>query len=320
MKKVGIIGGAGYAAGELLRLLCFHPEVEISFVQSTSQLGKKISDLHPDLSDWTDLRFVDGPTEKVDVIFLCTGHGKAEHWVNKLGDKAAKHLIDLSADYRLLRNERWTYGLTEYHRNEIKKAVNIANPGCFATAIQLGILPAVSEKNVSAEWHVHAITGSTGAGAGLSDATHFSWRYSNLSIYKPFEHQHLAEIKATFAEVNKKNVPPINFLPLRGNFTRGIYCSMYTDYEGTQNDALAMYQKYYAKDQFVSVTDSDIDLKQVVNTNFCKLSVKVIGGKLLVISCIDNLIKGAAGQAIQNMNLLMGFSEDAGLRLKAIGF
>ncbi len=321
MIKAGIIGGAGFTGGELMRLLINHPEVEITFVQSNSQHGKPISSHHKDLTGELDLLFENGdPPQSLDVLFLCMGHGKSRSYLEGHPEITAR-IIDLSHDYRLKQpGNFFTYGLPEANREQIKQSSSIANPGCFATAIELALLPLAANNLIQEEVHVHAITGSTGAGAGLLPTTHFSWRQNNLSVYKAFEHQHLAEICQTLETSGNTELPDINFIPLRGDFTKGIFCTAYTRVSPEFDQIKKLYSDYYHDHPFTMVSQETISLKEVINTNKCFLQLQYAKGRLLVTSIIDNLVKGASGQAIQNMNLTFGFEEDAGLRLKAIGF
>jgi len=343
--KAGIIGGAGYTGGEMLRILVNHPNVEIAFVNSTSNAGNLVSDVHTDLIGDTDLRFTDrtdfeelfkGPTNVgiggEAVLFLCVGHGDAKKFLaaNPINDNIK--IIDLSQDFRLTQNSQlstrnFIYGLPELNRDQIKTATNIANPGCFATCIQLGLLPLAAKGLIKSEVHINATTGSTGAGQSLSATSHFSWRNNNLSIYKAFEHQHLNEIGESLSQLSKKSPlgdlgagVGINFIPQRGAFTRGILASMYLESDLTLEEAQTIYDDYYSTHPFTHVSRKNIDLKQVVNTNKALIHVEKHGGKLFIISIIDNLLKGASGQAVQNMNLMFGLEEHAGLKLKAAYF
>ncbi|HEY2580762.1 MAG TPA: N-acetyl-gamma-glutamyl-phosphate reductase [Mucilaginibacter sp.] len=326
-KKIlaGIVGGAGYTGGEMLRILINHPNVELAFVHSTSNAGNHVYDVHTDLFGDTDLKFAAELAHNIDVLFLCLGHGDAKKFLeaNPIPDHIK--IIDLSQDFRLIQNSKFKiknfiYGLPELNRKAIKEAHNIANPGCFATCLQLGLLPLADKKLLNNEVHITATTGSTGAGQSLSGTTHFTWRNDNLSVYKAFEHQHLNEIVQSLKQLQPEMSHPINFVPYRGDFTRGIIASMYTDSDLSDSAALKLYQQYYEGHPFTHVTSKDIDLKQIVNTNKCFIQVKKHGGKLLIISILDNLLKGASGQAVQNMNLMFGLDEKAGLRLKATGF
>lgn len=322
MVKVGIIGGAGYTAGELIRLLINHPQVELVFVNSTSNAGNKLTDVHGGLLGETDLIFTDQlPYDKIDVLFFCTAHGDTRKFLeaNTIPDNL--RIIDLSTDYRHKSTaEGFVYGLPELNKAEIKKATRIANPGCFATAIQLTLLPLAKANKLDNEVHVNAITGSTGAGVKPGATSHFSWRENNISVYKAFSHQHLTEIRESLIQLQSNFTEDINFVPVRGNFTRGIFASVYTNYDGTLQEAEQLYRNFYRDSAFVVVSDKNIDLKQVVNTNKCVLHLEKHGKKLLILSCIDNLLKGASGQAVHNMNLLFGLDETTGLKLKASAF
>lgn len=331
MTRVGIIGGTGYTAGELLRILLFHPKVEITYVYSTSKAGTPVTAVHTDLVGETDLKFV-GEVQDVDVLFLCLGHGVSHSFLSKNPQSSKVKVIDLGNDFRLQGHYTQTnqvrdfvYGLPEFNRQDIKKAQNVANPGCFATAIQLALLPLAKAGLLEQEVHIHALTGSTGAGRGLSETTHFSYRNNNISIYKAFSHQHLGEIAMTLKHQkelggHESALPSLNFLPLRGDFPRGIFASLYTKCALSIEELQTLYRNYYKDAAFTFVVDGDLSLKDVINTNRCMLKVEKIGDKVLLTSVIDNLIKGAAGQAVQNMNLMMGWDEKLGLGLKPIGF
>ena len=314
MIKVGIIGGAGYTAGELLRILVNHPEVEIVFVHSTSNAGNHLYDVHGGLFGDTDMTFSDSyDLSAVDVLFLCSAHGKSrEFWEQNTCPEGLK-IVDLAQDYRD-ESEGYVYGLPEWQRDKIRAARKIANPGCFATAIQLALLPLAHAGLLKSTVHVTAITGSTGAGVKPAATTHFSWRTDNLSTYKVFEHQHLKEI------CRNLGFNDIQFVPMRGDFARGIFASVTVDTPLSGEEALALYQKYYADAAFTFVSDRPVDLKQVVNTNKAIVAPEVHDGTLVVSSVIDNLLKGASGQAVQNMNLIFGIPETTGLRLKASAF
>ncbi len=319
------MGGAGYTGGELLRILINHPDVEIGFVHSNSNAENYIYEVHADLFGDTDLKFASEMSGDIDVLFLCVGHGDAKKFLDANPISDAVKVIDLSQDFRLTESsthqaKSFVYGLPELNREKIKSAQNIANPGCFATCLQLGLLPLANAGLLNNEVHITGTTGSTGAGQSLSPTTHFSWRNDNLSVYKAFEHQHLKEIGQSLKQLQPDFGKAINFIPYRGDFTRGIIASLYMDSDLTQNEALSLYRDYYATHSFTHVTDRDIDLKQVVNTNKCIVQVKKHGNKLFIVSIIDNLLKGASGQAVQNMNLMFGLPETAGLRLKAIAF
>jgi N-acetyl-gamma-glutamyl-phosphate reductase len=318
--KVGIIGGAGYTAGELLRLLIHHPAVEIGFVHSKSNAGALLSDIHSDLVGETYKIFSDKmPFETVDVLFLCIGHGEAKGFIENNSFPKTLKIIDLSQDFRV-GAENWVYGLPELNRPLIEKANFIANPGCFATTIQLGLLPLAAHHLLNSDVHIHAITGSTGAGQKPSTTSHFSWRNNNISIYESFKHRHLKEIKQTVFQLQPDFVSELNFLPIRGNFTRGIYASMYLKTSLCESDVKKLYADFYKDEPFTHVTDTNPHLKQVVGTNKALIYVSKHDDKVLIISMIDNLLKGASGQAVQNMNLMFGLPETEGLKLKAVAF
>jgi N-acetyl-gamma-glutamyl-phosphate reductase len=313
MAKIGIVGAAGYTGGELLRILVNHPDVQLTCILSNSQAGKLISDVHTDLLGSTHLRFSKDLTP-VDVLFLCSGHGESKKFLAANDIPWHTKIIDLSTDFRD-ESDGFVYGLAEFQKEKIKSATKIANPGCFATSIELALLPLAAAGLITDDVHVSAITGSTGAGQSLSPTSHFSWRNNNVSVYKTFTHQHLAEIKQTLGTQQA-----IHFIPYRGNFSRGIMANVYTPYSGTQEQAEKLYEDFYANSPFVFLSPQAVDVKQVVNTNKCFLHLQVHEGQILISSVIDNLIKGASGQAVQNMNLMLGWEEDAGLKLKAIGF
>lgn len=321
MIQVGIIGAAGYTAGELMRILINHPCANILFAQSTSHAGEPVWKAHHDLIGETSLVFsADAPVNAVDVIFLCMGHGKSKEYVQQLPSDFDGKIIDLSNDYRLTKDaEDFVYGLPEAFRSDIKNAKHIANPGCFATSIQLALLP-IAKANRLGEIHVTGITGSTGAGQKPSDTTHFSWRDNNMSVYKSFTHQHLGEINETLSKLAPDYNGELNFVPVRGNYSRGIMASVYFDCDMNEEEAIELYKAYYKDEPFVNIVDFNPDLKMVVNTNKCVLYVKKYGKKLHVISMIDNLVKGASGQAVENMNLIFGLPENTGLNLKPSGF
>ena len=338
--KAAIIGGAGYTGGEMLRILINHPNVEIAFVNSTSNAGNLVSDVHTDLLGDTDLKFCGdellkaSPTgaglEGIDVLFLCVGHGDAKKFLAANPIRESIKIIDLSQDFRLAHHSQFAtrnflYGLPELNREAIKKANNIANPGCFATCIQLGLLPLAAKGLLKKEVHINATTGSTGAGQSLSATSHFSWRNNNLSVYKAFEHQHLNEIGESLAQAAQKALAgdlglELNFIPQRGAFTRGILAAMYTESDLSLDEAYNVYEAYYQNHPFTYVSKKNIDLKQVVNTNKALIHLEKHGNKLFIVSIIDNLLKGASGQAVQNMNLMFGLEETAGLKLKAAYF
>lgn len=322
MIKVGIIGGAGYTAGELLRLLINHPEVKIQFVNSTSNAGNLITDVHGGLIGETDLRFTEALLfEEIDVLFSCLGHGDTAKFLEEHNVPSTLKMIDFTMDHRLKREGNdFVYGLPELNREAIKKATRVANPGCFATAIQLALLPLAAAGILTNEVHINAITGSTGAGQKPTSTSLFSWRNDNISIYKAFTHQHLAEIKQSLVQLQKDFDVDLNFIPVRGNFARGIFASVYTDCNLSLEEAQKLYNDFYADAAFTFVTEKNLDLKQVVNTNKVILQLQKHGNKLLIISVIDNLLKGASGQAVQNMNLLFGLDEHTGLRLKPAAF
>lgn len=320
--RAGIVGGAGYTGGEMLRILINHPSVEIMFVHSNSNAGNLISDVHTDLFGDTDLRFTGALSADIDVLFLCVGHGDANKFLDANEIDQSIKIIDLSQDFRLKENagSRWVYGLPELNREEIKQASYIANPGCFATCIQLALLPLAAKGLLKSEVHINATTGSTGAGQSLSATSHFSWRNNNLSVYKAFEHQHLNEIGESLKKLDASFNHAINFIPQRGDFTRGILAAIYLESDLTAEEAQRIYEDYYAAHPFTHVSRKNIDLKQVVNTNKGLVHVEKHGSKLFIVSIIDNLLKGASGQAVQNMNLIFGLEEGTGLRLKASAF
>ena len=323
--NIGIIGAAGYTGGELLRIVINHPNVNIAFAHSKSQIGKPVYATHTDLLGDTELTFSgeDIQTllnqESLNAIFLCSGHGESKKFLDEYNVPETVKIIDLSTDFRDESNG-FTYGLPELQKEKIKTSIKIANPGCFATSIELAILPLANAGLLKEEVHVSAVTGSTGAGQSLSATTHFSWRNNNLSIYKAFTHQHLTEIKMSLGKLQGGFDKAVNFVPYRGDFTRGIMANVYTPYSGTIEEAKELYENYYAEHPFTHVSDAPIDVKQVVNTNKCFIHLEVHDGQLLISSIIDNLTKGASGQAVQNLNLIFGLPEDAGLRLKAPSF
>jgi len=356
MKKqinVGIAGGAGYTGGELIRILLNHPNAEIIFVHSKSNAGNLLSDVHTDLLGETEMKFSpslkpfpsgresggqfpslrEGIGVGCDVLFLCLGHGESVTFLseNKISD--ATKIIDLSQDFRIsqkhvmsgaepskVKSQKFVYGLPELNREKIKSANHIANPGCFATAIQLALLPLADKKLLNDEVHVSAVTGSTGAGQSLSATNHFTWRNNNISVYKAFQHQHLGEINQSIKQLQKNFSSEINFIPYRGNFTRGILASVYTNTKLSLDEAKKFYNNYYKIHPFVTVSEKNPDVKQVMNTNKCILYLEKHGEKLFVQSVIDNLTKGASGQAVQNMNLIFGLDETTGLKLKPSAF
>ena len=321
MIKVGIIGGSGYTGGELIRILLNHPEAKIDFVYSTTRAGKPIASAHPDLLGLTDLKFSGVVNQVVDVVFLCLGHGNSTAFLNENPFSTSTKIIDLSNDFRLqadstFNGKRFIYGLPELNKSAIQSAETIANPGCFATAIQLALLPLAKAGLLEHDVHINAVTGSTGAGVGLSPSSHFSWRNNNVSWYKPFTHQHLGEIGESLESYGNP-VGKLMFLPNRGNFTRGILATAYTRFEGLLEEAKQLFTDFYKDAVFTHLSEEEIHLKQVVNTNQCHIHLHKHEDVLLVTSAIDNLLKGASGQAVQNMNLMFGFPETEGLLLKA---
>lgn len=322
--KAGIIGGAGYTGGELIRILVNHPNVQISFVQSRSNAGNLLSKVHEDLVGETDLAFSAEHHFDIDVLFFCAGHGEAKLFVEQHNIPASVKLIDIGNDFRLKEDAKagernFVYGLPELNRNTIKEARSIANPGCFATAIQLGLLPLAKEgllKNI----YTTGITGSTGAGQSLSATSHFSWRANNIQAYKSLTHQHLGEIGQSLLQLQPVGEIDLGFVPWRGDFTRGIFISSQLDCELSTEELTILYNEYYHAHPFVSISKEPISIKQVVNTNKALIQLDKVGSKLVVHSAIDNLLKGASGQAVQNMNLLFDLEETSGLKLKASGF
>ena len=317
--RIAIEGGAGYTAGELVRLLIHHPYSEVKYIHSESNARKPISFIHSDLIGETDLVFSDIDFNDCDVLFLCKGHGQSVIFLNNQTLPPSVKVIDLSQDFRPETNG-FTYGLPELQADKIRASCRIANPGCFATTIELALLPLAAAGLLKDDIHITAITGSTGAGQAPSDTTHFSWRNNNISVYKPFRHQHLKEIKMSIKKLQPGFDQELNLIPVRGNFSRGILASMYTKCTDDYTNVKNLYREYYLRHPFVIISDTMPDLKQVVNTNKCILYLEIFEDKLYIISIIDNLIKGASGQAVQNMNLMFGFSEDTGLRLKSIAF
>ena len=322
MTRAGILGAAGFTGGELIRLRLNHPEAEIVFANSESNAGNPVSDVHEGLVGDTDLRFTDTmPFDQVDVVFLCFGHGKSEAFLKEHAIPEEVRIIDLAQDFRLASpSHDFVYGLPELNKERIAKARHIANPGCFATCIQLGLLPAARMGILQDDIAVNAITGSTGAGQKPTATTHFSWRSSNMSIYKPFQHQHVPEIRQSLLQEQGSLEASIDFIPYRGDFTRGIFATEVVKTDADINDIVAAYKAYYADAPFTHYVERPIDLKQVVNTNKALVHCEKYGNKLLVTSCIDNLLKGAVGQAVQNMNIMFGIDETAGLRLKPSAF
>lgn len=321
MIQVGIVGGTGYVAGELIRILMHHPEVNIRFVYSHSHAGEEIRSVHEDLFILGEQRFAEEADTDVDVVFLSLGHGNSIKFLHKHPFSDTTKIIDLSNDFRLKgdshqERRKFTYGLVEKNKELIISSGNIANPGCFATAIQLGLLPLADQKMLHGDIHIHGITGSTGAGRTLSETTHFSWRNNNISVYKPFVHQHLDEIKETLSNCQPGFNRELNFIPIRGDFTRGILATAYTECDLSKEALVRLYKEFYEEKMFTVVSTLPVHLKQVVNTNYCLLHVEKHGNKALIVSVIDNLLKGAAGQAVENMNLMFDFAEDEGLKLK----
>ena len=338
MIKVGILGAAGYTGGELIRLLLNHPEVEIVFANSESNAGNKVYDVHEGLLGDTELEFTsEMPFEKVDVVFFCFGHGKSEAFLKEHCIPANVKIIDLAQDFRIKGDHDYVYGLPEIHREEIAQCQHLANPGCFATCIQLGLLPLAKAGVLTKDIAVNAITGSTGAGQKPGATTHFSWRSNNFSVYKLFTHQHLHEICQTLNELKPAEAPhvvdtldegydaegiTVDFIPYRGDFARGIFCTTVVtlDQRPVESDIIAIYKAFYEQAAFTHYSDKALDLKQVVNTNKGLVHVAVFGRKVVITSMIDNLLKGAVGQAVQNMNIMFGLDERAGLNLKASAF
>jgi len=322
MIKVGIIGGAGYTAGELIRLLINHPDVDIVFVNSSSNAGNKITHVHGGLYGETDMVFTSElPLDSIDLLFFCTAHGDSKKFLEAHSVPENLKIIDLGNDYRIASpSHEFVYGLPEINRRAICSAKHIANPGCFATGIQLALLPLAKHLMLNNSIHVNAITGSTGAGVKPSSTSHFSWRNNNISVYKPFSHQHLAEIRQSLTQLQNSFNSSIDFLPVRGDFARGIFTTVYMDCKIELCEIKKLYEEYYNDHSFTFITEENPDLKQVVNTNKCLLHLDKIDGKLLIISVIDNLLKGASGQAVHNMNLMFNLEETVGLHLKPSAF
>ncbi len=322
MIKIGILGGAGYTGGELIRLLLNHPQAEIVFVNSESNAGNLLTDVHEGLYGDSDMRFTrEMPLEKVDVVFFCFGHGKSEAFLKEHSLPPDVRIIDLAQDFRLdAPGNDYVYGLPEINRERIARARHVANPGCFATCIQLGLLPAASMRLINEDVSVNAITGSTGAGQRPGPTTHFSWRSNNLSVYKAFSHQHVPEIRQSLRQTQGYLDAAIDFIPYRGDFARGIFATAVVKTNAGIEDIVRGYEDFYKDAKFTHYADKPIDLKQVVNTNKALVHAEKYGDKLLLTCCIDNLLKGAVGQAVQNMNLMFGIDETTGLRLKASAF
>lgn len=325
MIQVGIVGGAGYTAGELIRVLVNHPHAELNFVYSTSNAGNYIYEVHQDLVGALNLKFTDTINKEVDVLFLCLGHRNSQEFLEQHALSNYTKIIDLSNDFRLakaavFKGKNFVYGLPELNKDLIKKANYIANPGCFATAIQLALLPLAAQKLLTSSAHINATTGATGVGATPGDTTHFSWRDNNFSVYKAFTHQHLDEIQESLLQLQPDFTGELYFIPNRGNFSRGIFASIYLKFDKSIDEAYKIFEDYYREAPFTNISKSPIYLKQVVNTNNCFIHLEKHKNVLLITSIIDNLLKGASGQAVQNMNLMFGFAEADGLKLKATSF
>lgn len=319
--KTGVIGGAGYAGGETVRLLLRHPNAELVFVQSRSQEGKSIASVHQDLAGETDLKFTGNFNSPVDVLFLCLSHGESKVFLEQQRFPDSTRIIDLGNDFRLgatAAGRSFVYGLPEFQRDAIRKAQNIANPGCFATTIQLGLLP-LAKAGLLSTTHTTAITGSTGAGQKLQETSHFTWRANNVAAYKTLAHQHLGEIQQTLNTL-QPGFGKVLFVPWRGDFTRGIFATSLVPTAKAAADTIQLYKEFYKSHPFTHVMDSMVDIKQVVNTNKCLIHVEAVDGTLAIHSVSDNLLKGAAGQAVQNMNLMMGLDESTGLHLKGTSY
>jgi N-acetyl-gamma-glutamyl-phosphate reductase len=317
----GIIGAAGYTGGELIRILLQHPKVSIKYCYSRSQHGKPISSVHTDLEGDTSLYFTNEIDTAIDVVFLCLPHKEAKPFLENQSFSPTTKIIDLSNDFRLKEDANgFVYGLPELNKEKIKKATKVANAGCFASSIQLALLPLASNGFLKGDIHISGITGSTGAGVGLSETSHFSWRNNNVSVYKAFTHQHIGEIGESLSQLQPNFNSDIFFIPYRGNFTRGILITAYTEYDGTIEEAKELYKTFYKNEPFTIISEKNIHLKQVVNTNKCLIYLEKHGNKLMIISAIDNLVKGASGHAIQNMNLMFGFDETEGLKLKPVAY
>jgi N-acetyl-gamma-glutamyl-phosphate reductase len=320
--KAGIIGGAGYTGGETIRLLLNHPHVDLVFVHSRSNADNPLSTVHADLLDETQMTFTGSLEHDVDVVFLCLGHGESKKFLQDNPIPEKTKVVDLSQDFRLgesVNGRKFVYGLPELNRNEIKTASNVANPGCFATALQLGVLP-LAKAGLLKEVHSTGITGSTGAGQKLQDTTHFTWRANNISAYKTLTHQHLKELSQSIRQLQPSYSYAFNFVPWRGDFTRGIFVSSVVDSDLTLEKAIELYSTFYKGHPFTSVSTETVDLKRVINTNKCIIGLEKEGKKLVIHSVVDNLLKGASGQAVQNMNLMFGLDETSGLKLKSIAF
>ena len=320
MKNVGIIGGSGYTGGELIRLVLQHPALKLSFVYSTTRSGKSLNSVHQDLLGTVSLDFTDSIESDIDILYLCLGHGNSKTFLKEHSFSDKTIIIDLGNDFRLeadqaFEGRNFVYGLPELQKEKIENSKSIANPGCFATAIQLALLPLANQNLINGPVHINATTGSTGAGVGLSTTNHFSWRNNNLSWYKPFTHQHLGEIHQSLEQLDSPS--ELYLIPQRGDFTRGIFTTLYTSFEGSLKEAKKYYHTFYAFHPFTQISDQEVSLKSVINTNYCFIHLHKYQNKLLITSVIDNLVKGASGQAIQNTNLIMGWEENLGLNLKA---
>lgn len=321
MIKVGIVGAAGYTGGELIRLLINHPNVDLIFAHSKSQAGKAVSSVHRDLFGDTDLEFASEIDNNIDAVFLCMGHGESTKFLTGYSFPESVKIIDLGNDFRLTEDANgFVYGLPELNKDKILSADKIANPGCFATAIQLALLPLAKAGKLDSTVNITAVTGSTGAGQGLSTTSHFSWRANNLSVYKAFSHQHEGEIKESLSQLQGSFNVPFNFVPVRGDFARGIIASVALETPLSKDEATTLFSQYYSDQPFVHLSEENIDLKQVINTNKCLINIEKHGDQLHIVSVIDNLLKGASGQAVQNLNLLFGLPENTGLKLKGIGY
>ena len=323
MKNVGIIGGSGYTGGELIRLVLQHPALELSFVFSTTRNGKSLNSVHQDLLGIVSLDFTDSIESDIDILYLCLGHGNSKTFLKEHSFSHKTIIIDLGNDFRLeadqtFEGRNFVYGLPELQKEKIENSKSVANPGCFATAIQLALLPLANQNLINSPVHISATTGSTGAGVGLSATSHFSWRNNNLSWYKPFTHQHLGEIHQSLKQLGSSS--ELYLIPQRGDFTRGIFTTLYTSFEGSLEEAKKYYRTFYALHPFTQISDQEVSLKSVINTNYCFIHLHKYQNKLLITSVIDNLVKGASGQAIQNTNLIMGWEENLGLNLKASVF
>ena len=320
MKNVGIIGGSGYTGGELIRLVLQHPALKLSFVYSTTRSGKSLNSVHQDLLGSVSLDFTDSIESDIDILYLCLGHGNSKTFLKEHSFSDKTIIIDLGNDFRLeadqaFEGRNFVYGLPELQKEKIENSKSIANPGCFATAIQLALLPLANQNLINGPVHINATTGSTGAGVGLNTTNHFSWRNNNLSWYKPFTHQHLGEIHQSLEQLDSPS--ELYLIPQRGDFTRGIFTTLYTSFEGSLEKAKKYYHTFYASHPFTQISDQEVSLKSVINTNYCFIHLHKYQNKLLITSVIDNLVKGASGQAIQNTNLIMGWEENLGLNLKA---